>query len=576
MEEANDAWPGRPTAKCWPSGAPGSEVRLWSLGEGREPVVLPGTEKSASMWLTGQNIAWSHDGQKLAVGLPEGRVGIWDRQTVKVVRYLTVDGCKLAPAAVAWSPDDQRIACGYVSGPNRSVAVWDVRNGSLGNLLAGDQDGSHSVAWSSDGRRLAVGSFHGNMTDVAVRVWAIPEGKLLWQLEKPWGGHAIACDPHQEIFAVGTATGSVVFLDGGSGRTIGSLPGHGTVSSAAFSPDRKQLAWSHAQATTSVRMYAMASDSLETCFEADRFPRLSHASWSPDGRVLAVADRDGVLLWELATKKQLKSLAGFNAGAGIDFSADSSKLAISGWDKGRIYEVATGKELLTFGNQTVSVAFSPDQRRLAASSDEGVNLYDPRNGTELRKLADSPAVTLRWSPDGARLAAVGFDYRLWVWNASNWTLAAECPPNPTAKAMKATARWLADGSLLVIGDAWWIGTWDPRSGKMLRRPAPRSGTAVADATQDTFALPGAACIRLSSLASGQQLRTIVSLRDQQYLTLSPDGHYRGSPGVEKELVYVVQTDAGQETLTPEEFSKKYGWKNDPSKAKAGDPKAKRG
>lgn len=27
---------------------------------------------------------------------------------------------------------------------------------------------------------------------------------------------------------------------------------------------------------------------------------------------------------------------------------------------------------------------------------------------------------------------------------------------------------------------------------------------------------------------------------------------------------VVETDAGQELLSPEEFSAKYGWKNDPS------------
>jgi formylglycine-generating enzyme required for sulfatase activity len=48
--------------------------------------------------------------------------------------------------------------------------------------------------------------------------------------------------------------------------------------------------------------------------------------------------------------------------------------------------------------------------------------------------------------------------------------------------------------------------------------------------------------------------------------VGPAGHWRGAPGLEKELVYVVQTDAGQETLTPEGFAKKYGWKNDPAKA----------
>lgn len=49
------------------------------------------------------------------------------------------------------------------------------------------------------------------------------------------------------------------------------------------------------------------------------------------------------------------------------------------------------------------------------------------------------------------------------------------------------------------------------------------------------------------------------------LVISPGGDYRGSPGVEKELLYVVQTGEGQKTLRPREFSQKCGGKNDPQK-----------
>ncbi len=36
----------------------------------------------------------------------------------------------------------------------------------------------------------------------------------------------------------------------------------------------------------------------------------------------------------------------------------------------------------------------------------------------------------------------------------------------------------------------------------------------------------------------------------------------------------MRSKAEQLTLTPEEFSKKYGWKNDPSKAESGKQKVK--
>ena len=53
-------------------------------------------------------------------------------------------------------------------------------------------------------------------------------------------------------------------------------------------------------------------------------------------------------------------------------------------------------------------------------------------------------------------------------------------------------------------------------------------------------------------------------RTSSYAVVSPEGHFRGSPDVEAKFVYVVQTEQAQETLTPEEFAKRYGWKNDPS------------
>ncbi len=148
------------------------------------------------------------------------------------------------------------------------------------------------------------------------------------------------------------------------------------------------------------------------------------------------------------------------------------------------------------------------------------------------------------------------------------------------------------GRVLATYDSCAIRLWDTSTGDLIRilgYCSPREVTSVASSPDSEFLAAGAyeavhvwqvntgrlvktlqsGATSLAWSPDGRLLRTIVRLPDQQYAVISPEGQYRGSPGVEKELVYVVQTDRGQETLTPEEFSKKYGWKNDPQKAGKG-------
>ena len=76
-------------------------------------------------------------------------------------------------------------------------------------------------------------------------------------------------------------------------------------------------------------------------------------------------------------------------------------------------------------------------------------------------------------------------------------------------------------------------------------------------------------LRMFDVATGQLQETIVGIEGilGPVMRVSPDGHYRVTQQERmwQELVYVVQTAAGQQTLTPSEFSAKYGWKNDPSR-----------
>jgi hypothetical protein len=126
-------------------------------------------------------------------------------------------------------------------------------------------------------------------------------------------------------------------------------------------------------------------------------------------------------------------------------------------------------------------------------------------------------------------------------------------------------RWLADGKTLLSAGASEICVWDPSTGELLRQFQSWGDAFSFDGMLVTSRGPSTVAVR--AVATGDLLGTIVSLRAGQYAVLESTGHWRGSESAEKEFVYLVETESGDQlTLTPAEFADRFGWKNDPSKA----------
>jgi hypothetical protein len=67
---------------------------------------------------------------------------------------------------------------------------------------------------------------------------------------------------------------------------------------------------------------------------------------------------------------------------------------------------------------------------------------------------------------------------------------------------------------------------------------------------------------------GTLFPTIGNEKVWHWLVVGPEGHWRGPKGVEDHIVYVaLHEDGSQHTYSPTEFAKKFGWKNDPAKAR---------
>ena len=110
---------------------------------------------------------------------------------------------------------------------------------------------------------------------------------------------------------------------------------------------------------------------------------VAEVTFSPDGRLLAVASSIGVYLYAAADLSEVRFLPTDSPVRSVAFSPDGRALASGSDDETiRLWDAASGALLRTLAGHTdwvLSVAFSPDGRALASGSWDGtVRLWGVR------------------------------------------------------------------------------------------------------------------------------------------------------------------------------------------------------
>lgn len=513
-------------------------------------------------------VAWSPDSQLLSVGSfdnehVQGAIEVWRLRDKALI-------CKVSPAdfqtfEVAFSHDGSRIGIARPGLSGQLVNLSDRRIVQIEHSTVFTS--MRSIRWSPDGTKVVVGSRYSgefqifdSQSGVSLSKTKLDNPHYQEVRELDWNGSTILVTTPGYAATVDSISGEIRRINavdqngqyrlrpGGQIRFVGMNPSGSAVVIRDYEPAGGEF---KVVGDRTVGLQADVLLSSSYALDGKQIPVVpvtlnrGRFAFSRDRSVFAEVGLNGeAFVWD-ATHGQVRFRLKHSSNVMlIDVNHDGSGVATTDevgqvrvWavpELGglpNVTEIADVPELPATNARTIglansprtAIAFAPDGKTLAASTATGLEIWNLSSGL----IADAydipvgePGIALCWQPDGKTLLARCSDNRLAVIDIGKSEIARSIPnvmPNGV---------FLEDGQLY----AW-------------RDPA------------------GATCI--AEAATGF-VEKVVHLDHERWFAVNSEGHFKGTPGVEEELVCILQTTEGQQTLSISDFAAKFGWKNDPS------------
>jgi WD40 repeat protein/serine/threonine protein kinase len=375
-------------------------VRIWDgqAGQGARQLVVHANPVTAA--------AFSPDSQRLALGGRDGLLRLYIPATGQGISTVDVRvgnqtgrplplWQKWQISGLAFSPDGQKIAVG---GHGGAVVLLDGRTGKPQKTLNAFNRPVSGVAFSPDGSRLAASDYLDT-----VKVWDASSYQEVALLEKNLCSQGLAFSPDGKFLLLHSSS-RITMLDASSWQKLWDSPANILpFVSVAFRPDSQRVAASMAlRARDFTRPDYMRKDSVVRVWDARSGHELytiphdgEHLAYTPDGKRLVSLGRTELKFWDGDTPRDIFTLPSPNSGVDtLTFSPDGQHMAVTTsnnylepdkWSSipgtVTLYDAPFVQSQLTLRRHNGAVtglAFSPDGKRLFSGGGDLVLTWDVR------------------------------------------------------------------------------------------------------------------------------------------------------------------------------------------------------
>jgi WD40 repeat protein len=257
-------------------------------------------------------VAFNSDGRQLASASQDRTVRVWDVAAAREIH--TLNSHNDTVFAVAFGRDGRLVSGSY----DGTTKVWDARTGALVQTLEGPEARARGLALSADGKRVATSSI---TPPYQVWRWDVHERENGLQFEKrppPLTGHngpafVVAFSPDGKSVASAGTDGQLILWDAATGQKQISLArprSRDRAWAVAFHPlDRRHLAAGYSEKR--VMIWDSGDVKTEPQILTGHTNDVYSVAYSSDGRWLASASWNEVIIWDTATDKEIRRVGGF-------------------------------------------------------------------------------------------------------------------------------------------------------------------------------------------------------------------------------------------------------------------------